>query len=137
MTNDPEESAYLRDVQIQYLEGYDSDSFHTTDPICIISSDLSHKIAADGTVYLYTPWGEQKSLVVGTYLSEAEAVFVPWPFGGGIITQNGALSDFTSFAQKSFLSQNSWILVSISRGLIFLPSSIFIFIHPVIFDNTC
>jgi hypothetical protein len=92
MTNDPEESAYLRDVQIQYLEGYNSDSFHSDSPVCIISSALSHKIAEDGTVYLYTPWGERKSLVVVTYLSEAETVFVPWQLWDDILEQDGQAS---------------------------------------------
>lgn len=89
MTNDPEQSVYLRDVQVQYLEGYNSDSFHSDSPVCIISSALSHKIAEDGTVYLYTPWGERKSLVVGTYLSEAETVFVPWQLWDDILEQDG------------------------------------------------
>ena len=122
MTNDPEESAYLRDVQIQYLEGYDSDSFHTTDPICIISSDLSHKIAADGTVYLYTPWGEQKSLVVGTYLSEAEAVFVPWQLWADMLEQDGQSRKAHSM---SFTISDNRRLVEAKTALLdyFIPAS--------------
>ena len=103
MTNDPEESAYLRDVQIQYLEGYDSDSFHTTDPICIISSDLSHKIAADGTVYLYTPGLPEspKNRALAASLTAAQRELKSW---GVVFTDGGRKRLVTAEEARSLRS---------------------------------